>query len=91
MTKPTKLAPQVRPHALADIEAAIAEAEKLSDIRRRALELLDPESACASSGIRRARALLRLAEQRVAELRRSRDVLLAEERSDDDADEAKAP
>jgi hypothetical protein len=81
----------MRPHALANIEAAIAEAEKLRDIRRRALQLLDPESAYAPPGIRRAEALLRLAEQRITEFRRSRDVLLAGERSDGDEDEARAP
>jgi hypothetical protein len=75
----------MRPHALANIEAAITEAEKLRGIRRHALQLLDPES------IRRAEALLRLAEQRITELRRSRDVQLAGERSDGDEDEAKAP
>ena len=91
MSSPTRLAPQVRSHALADLEAAIAGAERLRDIRCRALQLLGPESVYAPPGIRRAKALLRLAEQRVTELRRSRDVLLAGERSDDDADEAKAP
>ena len=59
-----------RRHVLAELEARIAQAEAA-----RARHLHDLEGP---PGARRARVLLRLAEERLARLRRSREALLAD-------------
>ncbi len=86
----SRLAPQARPHALADLDAVITEARKLRDRRHRALELLDPENIDAPANLRRAKAYLRLAEDRLAELQRSREVLIGGEHGRGDEEEAEA-
>jgi hypothetical protein len=90
MPSPPRLAPQARPQALAELEIAIAKAEKLRDIRRRALELVDRDSVDAPADHRRARAYLRIAEDRLAELCRSREVLIGGEDRNDLEAEAEA-
>ena len=66
------LAHQPRPHALADLEALIVKAERarLSSAR------LADRVAAAGLDPARARAMLRLAEDRLAQLHASRQVLL---------------
>jgi hypothetical protein len=84
----SRLKPQARPHALADLEVAIAKAERTRDQRRRALELVDRNGLDADANIRRARGYLLMAENHLAELHRSREVLLNGEQQD--ASEAEA-
>jgi hypothetical protein len=73
----SRLKPQARPQALAELQPLIAKAERDRDRHRRTLELLDPGSGPAD--LRRARAYLGIAETRLAELQRSRDVLIGGE------------
>jgi hypothetical protein len=82
----SRLKPQARPHALADLEATIAEAERLKEWRLRTFERLNP--SLKSADRRRAEGLLRMAEQRLAHLRRSREVLLRGEQPGDAEEEA---
>jgi hypothetical protein len=77
MPNPPHLAPQQRPQALAELQPLIAKAERDRNRCRRALELLEPGSGPAD--LRRARAYLHIAENRLAELCRSREVLIGGE------------
>jgi hypothetical protein len=79
-----RLKPQARPHALAELEAAIAKAEEGRDRHRLAVE-----RASGNDDSRRAKAFLRIAEERLAQLYRSRETLIGGERPDDG--EAEAP
>ena len=88
MSSPPRLAPQARPHALADLEIAIAKAERTRDQRRHTLELVDRNALDAQANFRRARGYLLMAETHLAELQRSREVLLHGERQDDAEAEA---
>ncbi len=73
MSSHGRLAPQARPHALAELEATIAKAETLRDRQQRDAMSLGDEEA------RRAKAYLRFAEERLAQLQRSREVLIGGE------------
>ncbi len=86
MPSPPRLAPQARPHALADLEVAIAKAERTRDQRRRALELVDRDGLDAHANFRRARSYLLMAETHLAELQRSRKTLLHGEQDDVEAE-----
>jgi hypothetical protein len=77
----SKLAPQARPHALANLEVAIARAEEDRDRHR-----LAAERASGDDDSRRAKAFLRIAEEHLAQLHRSREVLLHGERNDVEAE-----
>jgi hypothetical protein len=72
------LAPQARPHALAELGIAIAKAEAERDRYRQSM-------SCASDAdeLRRTKALLRIADQRWPLLCRGRAVLLVGEQPDD--------
>jgi hypothetical protein len=72
------LAPQARPHALAELEIAIARAEAERDRYRPSVS-----RASGADELRRTKALLRIAEQRLALLCRGRAVLLVGEQPDD--------
>ena len=76
MTGPP-LALQPRRHSLADLDGVIAQAEAARDRCRAELERLAPGSRTSRS----ARVMLRLAEERLGQLRRSREVLLSGEGS----------
>lgn len=67
--------PHPRHRAVAEIELLIAEAEQLQSRYRLHVQTL----TAAGSGTRRAAVLLRLAEERLDQLRRSRDVLIGDE------------
>ena len=71
------LALQPRRHSLADLDGVIAQAEAARDRCRAEFERL----AAAGGNPRGARVMLRLAEARLAQLRRSREVLLSGEGS----------
>ena len=64
------LAPEPRPPALAELEAVIAKAEAERDHYRQKVERLSGKDR------RRAEVYLRLAGEHLAQLQRSRDVLL---------------
>ena len=66
----TRLAPQARPQALAELETAIVKAEANRDRHRRAV------STRAADDLRRSKVFLRIAEERLAQLQRSREVLI---------------
>jgi hypothetical protein len=87
---PPRLAPQARPHALADLQPLIAKAEQNRDRCRRALELINPRSMDGPANVRRARAYLHIAETRLAELCRSREVLIGGENQSGPEEEAEA-
>ena len=70
------LAPQPRPHALADLEVLIAKAEANRDRHRHIVE-----RGVGADRIR-AEAYLQIAENRLAQLYRSREVLLSGEERD---------
>ena len=72
------LAPQARPHALAELEIAIAKAEVERDRYRQSVS-----RASDADELRRTKALLRIAEQRLVLLCRGRAVLLVGEQPDD--------
>jgi hypothetical protein len=82
----SRLAPQARPHALADLEVRIAEAEKVRNRHYGAVSRL----VAAGQDSKGARVLLRFAEQCLAQLRRSREVLIGGEDQAAADDEAKA-
>ena len=69
---------QPRPHSLADLDKVIAEAEQVRDRRRGALSRVP-----LGKDVGTARMLLEFAEERVAQLERSREVLLHGTRSGD--------
>jgi hypothetical protein len=73
------LKPQARPQALAELQPLIAKAEQNRDRYRRALELVDLRSMDGPADLRRARAYLHIAENRLVELCRSREVLIGGE------------
>jgi hypothetical protein len=79
----SKLAPQARPHALAELEARIAEAEKVRARHYGAVSRL----VAAGQDPKGARALLKFAEQCLAQLQRSREVLLNGEQAGGGEDE----
>jgi hypothetical protein len=80
-----KLKPQARPQALADLEVRIAQAARIRDYRYGAVSRL----VAARRDPKGAQMLLKLAEERLRQLQRSREVLTGEEQADDD--EAEAP
>lgn len=84
MTGP-HLPPQQRLHALAELEAVIARAEADRDHFRQSMS-----RASNDDELRRTKALLRIAEQRLAQLHRSRTILIVGEEGDDAEAEAKA-
>jgi hypothetical protein len=79
MPSPGRLAPQQRPRALVELEVVIAKAEAERDRYRQSMS-----RASDADELRRTKALLRIAEQRLAHLCRSREVLLIGEQADDD-------
>ena len=81
----SRLRPQARPQALADLEVAIAKAKADRD---RHMQIMD--RAGDEDSLRRAKAFLRIAEKRLAQLRRSREVLVGGEQPDDGEAEAEA-
>jgi hypothetical protein len=83
----SKLAPQARPHALVDLESRIAEAEKARDHHHGIVSRI----VAAGQDSKRARVLLQFAEERLAHLQRSRDVLTGGEDRNDLEAEAEAP
>ncbi len=82
----SRLAPQARPQALAELESRIAEAERVRDHHYGVVSRV----VAAGQNARAARVLLELAEERVAQLQRSREVLVDGERERGDEDEAEA-
>jgi hypothetical protein len=72
----SKLAPQARPHALADLEVRIAEAEKIRNRHYGVVSRL----VAAGQDSKGARTMLKFAEQCLAQLQRSREVLIGGER-----------
>jgi hypothetical protein len=80
-----RLKPQARPHALAELEMTIARAEADRDRYWQSMS-----QARGGDELRRTKVLLQIAEQRLAHLCRSRDVLLVREQADDAEVEAKA-
>ena len=87
MTGPP-LALQPRRHSLADLDGVIAQAEAARDRCRAELERLVADGR----NPRGARVMLRLAEERLGQLRRSREVLLSGEGSGEaEGGEAAAP
>jgi hypothetical protein len=81
----SRLKPQARPQALADLEVRIAEAEGIRDHRYGAVSRL----VAARRDPKGAQMLLRLAEERLGQLQRSRKVLTGGEQ-DGAEDEAEA-
>jgi hypothetical protein len=82
----SKLAPQARPHALADLELRIAAAEKVRDRHYGAVSRL----VAARQDPRGARVLLNFAEKCLTQLQRSREVLISGEQPDGAEAEAEA-
>ncbi len=78
------LAPQPRPHALADLEVLIAKAEADRNRHRHVVE------HGSGADRRRAEAYLKLAENRLAQLYRSREVLLHEEEPEEEEAQAQS-
>jgi hypothetical protein len=78
----TRLAPQARPHALAELETAIRKAEANRDRHRLVRE------HASGDDLRRSKVFLRIAEERLAQLYRSRETLIGGERPDDGEAEA---
>jgi hypothetical protein len=74
----SKLKPQARPHALAELEAAIAKAKVDRDRHRQVV------NRASGDDLRRAKGFLRIAEDHLAQLRRSREVLIGGEHSGHD-------
>ena len=79
----SRLKPQARPHALTELEVTIAKAEADRD---RHMQIMN--RAGDEDGLRRAKAFLRIAKERLAQLRRSREVLVGGEQPDDAGAEA---
>jgi hypothetical protein len=73
---PAPAVPQPRRRALAEVEAHLAQAE---EVRARYARDVAARGRAAGKDARRALVLLRLAEERLDQLRRSRAVLLAGE------------
>ncbi len=67
----SRLKPQARPQSLADLEVRIAEAERIRDHRCGAVSRL----VAARQDPKGAQMLLKLAEERLGHLQRSREVL----------------
>jgi hypothetical protein len=84
MRNPSRLAAQPRPRALVDLEQAIAGAEANRDRHRQAADGL------TGADRRRAEAYLRIAEDRLAQLYRSREVLVSGEEQDADGEQTSA-
>jgi hypothetical protein len=80
----SRLKPQVRPHALAELEVVIAKAEANRDRHQQAVNGL------TGANRRRAEAYLRIAEDRLAQLQRSREVLIGGEGQEDDGEQPSA-
>jgi hypothetical protein len=80
----SKLAPQARPHALAELEVAIAKAKAERERHRLTVK------HASGDDLRRAKGFLRIAEDHLAQLQRSRDVLIGGEQQDDVEAEAEA-
>jgi hypothetical protein len=78
------LKPQARPQALAQLEPKIAEAKANCERHRAAVDNL------SGADRKRAEAYLRIAEERMAQLHRSREVLLNGEQQQQDDGEAEA-
>jgi hypothetical protein len=74
----SRLKPQARPHALAELEVTLAKAKAERDRYRQSVS-----RASDDDELRRTKALLRIAEQRLTHLCRSREVLLVGEQPDD--------
>ena len=72
----SKLKPQARPHALAELEAAIAKAKVDRDRHRQIVNRVSGDD------LRRAKGFLRIADDHLAQLQRSREVLIGGEQSD---------
>jgi hypothetical protein len=85
MPNPARLAAQARPQALAELKTRIAEAERIRDRHYGAMSRL----VAAGQDPKGARAMLKFAEQCVAQLRRSREVLVGGEQPNDGETEAK--
>jgi hypothetical protein len=81
----SKLKPQARPHALTELEVTIVRAKADRDRYRQSMS-----RARGDDELRRTKVLLQIAEQRLAHLCRSREVLLVGEQADDAEAEAKA-
>jgi hypothetical protein len=77
---------QPRPHSLADLDKVITEAEQTRDRRREALSRVP-----IGQDVWSARMMLELAEERLAQLHRSREVLLKGVQSRHVEDEANTP
>jgi hypothetical protein len=75
----------MRPHALAELERVIVEAEANRDRHRQAVNGL------TGADRRRAEAYLRIAEERLAQLHRSREVLLGGENQEEDGGQSLPP
>jgi hypothetical protein len=82
----SRLKPQARPHALAELETRIAEAEKARDHHHGAMSRV----VASGQNPRAARAVLKLAEERLAQLQRSRETLIGGEQPDGAEAEAEA-
>jgi hypothetical protein len=82
----SRLKPQARPQALAELEARIAEAEKIRARHYGAVSRL----VAAGQDPRGARAMLKFAEQCLAQLQRSREVLIGGENQAAAEDEVEA-
>jgi hypothetical protein len=76
-----------QPQSLADLEALIAEADDARDFHRGFLK----RAEAAGLSLRRGQNLLRQAEERLAQLHRSREVLLRGVQRPHVEDEAEAP
>ena len=78
----TRSPPQDRHHAVAVLDGLIVEAERVRDRYSRCIERLDG----ANSRDRRFEVLLRLTQYHLAQLHRSRDVLVHGDAGDDGSD-----
>jgi hypothetical protein len=85
MPSPGRLAPQQRPRALVELEVVIAKAEAERDRYRQSMN-----RACDDDELRRTKALLRIADERLAQLHRSRETLIGGEDQAAAEDEAEA-
>ena len=82
----SRLKPQARPQALADLEVRIAEAERIRNHRYGAVSRL----VAAGRDPKGAQVLLKFADERLSQLQRSREVLTGGEQ-DGAEGEAEAP
>jgi hypothetical protein len=81
----SRLKPQARPQALAELEPKIAEAKANCERHRAAVDNL------SGADRKKAEAYLRIAEDRLAQLYRSREVLVGGEGQEDDGEQPSAP